>query len=437
MHQTLFHIPKEIAGIPLFGFGLLLWLWVLGSLIWLGWMVRRQGWNAESRSFIPLVLLVAAIVWFLLPSLCDAEGLPIRSYGTMVLLGVVVGLWLAVRRAKQIGLDPEYIFSLTFWMILPGIVGARFFYVWEYWENFLRPSRESPQFWPTLGAMLNVAGGGLVVYGALLGAMAGLIGFVWKYRPQLQQHGVSFLTLADLAAPSLMFGLALGRVGCFLNGCCYGGLCEAAWAVRFPQGSLPYESQVHRGQMYGFSLLEHPKKEPIIVSVRPDSPAAQTGLTAGDRIVKVDGVPVHSSGQAQQEIARAFYSQTPLRLETDSGKRVAIPPVAIADRSLPVHPAQLYAAVNALVIGLFLLAYSPFCRWPGQLFAAMLGVYAITRFLLEIIRTDEPGVWPLGLSISQNISLLILCGAAVFWVVQTRRYRQKNRLRSESSALAH
>ncbi|HOM18935.1 MAG TPA: prolipoprotein diacylglyceryl transferase, partial [Thermoguttaceae bacterium] len=222
MHQTLFHIPKEIAGIPLFGFGLLLGLWVLGSLIWLGWMVRRQGWNAESRSFIPLVLLVAAIVWFLLPALCDAEGLPIRSYGTMVLLGVVVGLWLAVRRAKQIGLDPEYIFSLTFWMILPGIVGARFFYVWEYWENFLRPSRESPQFWPTLGAMLNVAGGGLVVYGALLGAMAGLIGFVWKYRPQLQQHGVSFLTLADLAAPSLMFGLALGRVGCFLNGCCYG-----------------------------------------------------------------------------------------------------------------------------------------------------------------------------------------------------------------------
>jgi len=434
MHQTLLHIPKEIAGIPLFGLGLLLALWVGGSLLWLLWLVCRQGWNAETRSLIPLVVLVAAILGFLLPVLCDEQGLPIRSYGTMVLLGVLVGLVLAVRRAKQIALDPEYIFSLTFWMILPGIVGARFFYVWEYWEYFLRPSRESPQFWPTLGAMLNVAGGGLVVYGALIGAMVGLVGFAGKYRTLLQKQGVSLLTLADLIAPSLMFGLALGRVGCFLNGCCYGGLCEAAWAVRFPQGSLPYESQVHRGQMYGFSLLEHPKKEPIVLSVRPDSPAHQAGLVAGDRLVEVNDKSVYTSGQAQQEIARALYTQTPLRLETDSGKQIVIPPVSIPDRSLPVHPAQLYASVNALVIGLFLLACSPFCRWPGQLFALMLTLYAVTRFLLEIIRTDEPGLGPLDLSISQYISMLILIGVGIFWFIQTRRLPQKSSLRSESSS---
>lgn len=437
MHQTLLHIPKEVAGMPLFGFGLLLWLWAAGSAAWLVWMARRQGWNAETRSFIPLLLLVAAIFWFLLPALCDAQGLPIRSYGTMVLLGVVVGLSLAVHRAKRVGLDPEYIFNLTFWMILPGIVGARFFYVWEYWENFLRPSRESPEFWPTVGAMFNVAQGGLVVYGALLGAMVGLVGYAWKYRPLLEKQGVSLLNLADLVAPSLMFGLALGRVGCFLNGCCYGGPCDLAWAVRFPQGSLPYESQVHRGQMYGFSLMEHPKREPVVVSVRPDSPAHQAGLSPGDQLAEVNGAPVHSSGQAQAEIAAAFYSQTSVRLQTTSGKQIVLPPASILPRSLPVHPAQLYAALNALVIGLFLLACSPFCRWPGQLFATMLGVYAVARFLLEIIRTDEPGVWPLGLSISQNISLLILLGTAVFWFVQTRRYRRKSSLRSESFSLAN
>ena len=434
MHPTLVHIPKEIAGIPLFGLGLLLWLWLVGAGGWFVWLVRRQGWTPETRSFIPLLVLVAAIVGLLLPALCDAEGLPIRSYGTMVLLGVVVGLAVAVRRARQIGLDSEYIFSLAFWIIFCGIVGARSFYVVEYWENFLRPSPQAPQFWPTLGAVLNVAQGGLVVYGALLGAVVGMAGFWWKYRRMLQKHGVGLLVLADLVAPSLMLGLALGRVGCFLNGCCYGGPCEAAWAVRFPQGSLPYESQVHRGQMYGFSLLEHPKKEPIVVSVRTDWPAHQAGLAAGDRLVKVNGIPVHTSGQAQQEIARAFYTQTPLRLETDSGKQIAIPPVSIPDRSLPVHPAQLYASVNALIIGLFLLACSPYCRWPGQLFALMLTLYAVTRFLLEIIRTDEPGLGPLDLSISQYISILILIGVGIFWFIQTRHLPQKSSLRSESSS---
>ncbi len=437
MHPTLLHIPKEVAGIPLFGFGLLLWLWLIGAGGWLVRLVRRQGWTSETRSFIPLLVLVAAILGLLIPAISDAEGLPIRSYGTMVLLGVVVGLAIAVRRAKNIGLDAEYIFSLSFWMILPGIVGARSFYVWEYWENFLRPSRESPQFWPTLGAMLNVAQGGLVVYGALLGAMVGLAGFWWKYRPMFQNNGVSLLGLGDLVAPSLMFGLALGRVGCFLNGCCFGGLCDLPWAVRFPQGSLPYESQVHRGLMYGFSLIEHPKKEPLVISVRPDSPAQKAGLVPGDRLLQVNGQPVDSSGQAQAEIAAAFYRQTPLRLQTTSGKKITLPLAPIRQRSLPVHPAQLYASLNALVIGLFLLAYSPFCRWPGQLFASMLALYAVTRFLLEIIRTDEPGVWPLGLSISQNISIVILLAVAVFWFVQTRRYRPANSLRLESSTPAN
>ncbi|MCS7306059.1 MAG: prolipoprotein diacylglyceryl transferase [Thermoguttaceae bacterium] len=423
MHPTLLHIPKEIGGIPLFGFGLLFWVWVLGAGGWLSWLVWHQGWTQETRSFILLLVLVGAILVLLLPAICDQQGLPIRSYGTMVLFGVVVGLAVAVRRAKQIGLDAEYIFSLTFWIILCGIVGARLFYVGEYWEHFLRPSRESPEFWPTLGAIVNVAQGGLVVYGALLGAMVGLAGFWWKYRTVLQKNDVSLLGLADLVAPSLMFGLALGRVGCFLNGCCYGGLCDLPWAVRFPQGSLPYESQVHRGHMHGFSLIEHPKKPPIVIAVQQDGPAHQAGLSPGDQLAKVNSIPVQTSSQAQLEIAKAFYGQTPLRVETISGKQITIPSAPIPDQSLPVHPAQLYAAVNALMIGLFLLGYSPFCRWPGQLFAAMLGLYAVTRFLLEIIRTDEPGVWPLGLSISQNISVVLLIGVVIFWLVQARRYR--------------
>lgn len=414
MHQTLVHIPKEVAGVPVFGFGLLLGVWVLVSVVWVVWLVRRQGWNAETRSFLPLLVVVAAILWFLLPLLCDEQGLPIRSYGVMVLLGVVVGLAAAMYQGRRVGLDAEYIFSLVFWIILPGIVGARLFYVLEYWESFFRPNRESPEFWPTLWAMLNVAQGGLVVYGSLVGAVVGLVGFSWKYR-------LPMLPLADLVAPSLMLGLAVGRIGCFLNGCCYGGLCDLPWAVQFPRGSLPYESQVHRGQMYGFSLIEHPKKEPIILFVQPNSPAQKAGLLPGQRIEQVNGIAVHTSGEAQARIAEAFYSQVPLRLQTTSNQSYTIEAVPVPSRSLPVHPAQLYASLNAFVIGLFLLAYSPYCRWAGQLFATMLGLYAATRFLLEIVRTDEPGVWPFGLSISQNISLLILLGVGIFWWVQSRR----------------
>jgi prolipoprotein diacylglyceryltransferase len=64
----------------------------------------------------------------------------------------------------------------------------------------------------------------------------------------------------------------------------------------------------------------------------------------------------------------------------------------------------------------------------------MLTLYAVTRFLLEIIRTDEPGLGPLDLSISQYISMLILIGVGIFWFIQTRRLPQKSSLRSESSS---
>ena len=101
----------------------------------------------------------------------------------------------------------------------------------------------------TLGAILNVTQGGLVVYGSLIGA---LLGGLWFLR----RHALPTLAVADLMAPSLVLGLALGRIGCLLNGCCYGGLCDAPWGLTFPAESEPYKHQQSLGQLHGFQIAE-------------------------------------------------------------------------------------------------------------------------------------------------------------------------------------
>ncbi len=268
MWQTLFHIPLEIAGLPVFGLGLLLGLWAVFSVGLLAWLAWRQGFNADTWSYVPILLIVAAVIAWLLPALCDEHGFPIHGYGIMMLLAVVAATALAVWRAKRLGLDPDLIYSLALWMIVPGFVAARAFYVIEYW---------STQYWPVyverggialLGAALNIAQGGLVVYGGFIAGVCGLLVFAYKYK-------LPALALADLMTPSMLLGLAFGRLGCLMNGCCYGGVCNLPWAITFPPQSFAYLSQVERGQMYGFRLSGDPNAAPILLAVDADSPAGR------------------------------------------------------------------------------------------------------------------------------------------------------------------
>ena len=269
MCQTLFYIPAE-----LFGFGPLLAVWAVAGVILLVWLVRRQGFNADTWSYLPILLLMGAIIAWVLPALCErGQGLPVRGYGVMIMLAVIAAVSLAAWRGKRRGLDPDLIFSLAFWMLVPGIVGARAFYVIEYWPDYWHWYTDpAGGLGPFLGEVINVAKGGLVVYGAFLGGVAGLLVFVRRGRLPL-------LALADLIAPSLALGLAIGRIGCLMNGCCYGGVCDYPWAVTFPAGKAPeytppYRAQVGRGQMYGFTLSGNPTAEPRVLSIRPGSPAS-------------------------------------------------------------------------------------------------------------------------------------------------------------------
>ena len=110
-----------------------------------------------------------------------------------------------------------------------------------------------------------------------------------------------------------------------------------------------------------------------------------------------------------------------LHIERQGQPAVTVPAIAPPSRTLPVHPTQIYSMIDALLLCLLLLAYDPFRRRDGELFALMLTVYPVTRFLIESLRTDESAVFGTGLSIAQNISLLLLVLALGLWIYISRR----------------
>ncbi|MCH5374874.1 MAG: prolipoprotein diacylglyceryl transferase, partial [Planctomycetes bacterium] len=317
------------------------------------------------------------------------------------------GVALAAWEGRRGGLDPEAVYSFAFYLFIGGIVGARSFYIIEYWSQFQRPTLMA-----TLGAMLNVTQGGLVVYGSLIGASAmGL----WYLRRQR----LPILAMADLAAPSLMLGLALGRIGCLLNGCCHGGICgDGDFGITFPRGTPPYNQQSELGELHGFRIGTTDDGDSAIIDrVEPDGPAAGSGLSVGARIRSINGVTIDSYNEALSILAT---TPAELFIETDTGT-AHIRLSEVPARSRPVHPTQIYSSINAGLLFLLLWSYYPSRRRDGEVFALLLSLYPIARILLEIIRTDEPGQLGTSLTISQIVSLGLLVIGFALWGFILRR----------------
>jgi len=326
MCSTLFRVPLQVAigpwVVPLFGWGILLAAWAILGGTALVRAMRRQGLAAALGSLGPSLALVGAVILWVAPAIAEEGGVPVRGYGAMLLAAAAAGTWLSVQRGRAAGFDADTILGLGLWIFLAGLVGARLFFVIEYHDEFFRPGEPLAE---SLARVAFVPNGGLVVFGAL--PTAGLA--AWWYA---RQHGLPLLRLADVIAPGLLVGLAIGRVGCFLNGCCYGGPTDLPWGVSFPPGSAP-------------------------AAVFPAA----------------------------------------------SGSSVAL------------HPAQLYAAFDALLLALLALAFTPYARRPGAVFALVLTLHPLSRILLEIIRMDEPPALGTPLSISQLVSLVLLGLAAALW----------------------
>jgi phosphatidylglycerol:prolipoprotein diacylglycerol transferase len=420
VRSTLFHIPAQFAGVPIFGFGWLLLVWALICIAFSVWLLRRPDGRREIVGYIPFFFIVAAVFAFLLPNIVEYApsgkpiGLPIRGYGVMLMLATVSGVALAAYRAWQVGIDPEVIYSLAFVMFIGGILGARLFYILEYWNQFVIFTPRQAIDWPaTFWAIVNVTKGGLVVYGSfLLGVPAG----IWFCR----SRDLPVLAIGDIIAPSLLVGLALGRIGCFLNGCCFGGICLTAdYAVTFPADSPPYIQQEEYGWDSGLWLTE--KNGHVLVAyVDPQGPAKLAGLKPGDEVTAVNGAKVNSLSEARQ---RLLEGKTSYEVETADGRVLRWLSAKGPPRSVPVHPTQLYAAIDAGLLALVLWFFFPYRRHDGEVFALLVTVHPISRFLLEMIRSDEPGQFGTGWTISQWISLGLVAAGIGMWIYIEQRPR--------------
>jgi phosphatidylglycerol:prolipoprotein diacylglycerol transferase len=411
MQRTLFLIPHEFAGIPVLGVGWLLMVVVAALAIRL-LLGRRRGVPAGQIVGSEGVMwgaLAAAIV-FVLPVVelqnLDGEpvGMAIRGYGVMLLGGVVAAVALAAYRARRSGIDPELIYTMAPWVFFGGIIGARLFFVIQYFDEFRGAS-----LLETAGNMLRFTEGGLVVYGSFIGGFAAFAFFTLRHRLPL-------LKLGDVIVPCIFLGIFFGRIGCLMNGCCYGGRCEEGWlAIQFPPTSAVYQEQLRSGELLGFRYDPDSFR---IESVRQDSLADQRGIAVDSKLDEIadDLAPlaVASREIPGEDVRRGI-------VVTVDGTRHGWKPDQLPPRALPVYAAQLLSSGSSLVLCLFLCTVSRFGFRDGSVMIGGFASYAVVRFVLEWVRVDELGQFGTSLSISQWVSLIVFSASllGLWWVYRT------------------
>jgi phosphatidylglycerol:prolipoprotein diacylglycerol transferase len=268
----------------------------------------------------------------------------IASYSTFLLLAFLSGYLLARRHSSRIGIQGRHIDNQCLIIVVVSLVGARVF-SWL----FYFPSGFS------LWEALLMPGGGLVFYGGLAFGIASVIVYSWVARLPLKD-------LSDLWSAPAALGLAVGRVGCFLAGCCWGDLCVP------PEQMQPVSDSVTRWQIYSVPQL----------STRHFPLAVQFPASTG----------AHEQHQ----------------------KLGLIDPRAAA--SLPVHPVQLYEAMAVFALSIALHRCFLRRRTRGSVFARLAIGYGVIRFFVEFLRADNPPIYA-GLTLSQVISLSFIAGGTL------------------------
>jgi len=314
-------------------------------------------------------------------------GLHINSYGLMMVVGFIAAVSVIRHLSREITPDPQLITNAALYSLIAGVVGARLFYVVHHFGNMEGGILSFFAIWR----------GGLELYGAVLFAVP-VIFFYLLYHKLPARHYL------DILAIGLMLALALGRIGCFMRGCCFGKPTALPWAVCFPYGSDAYYSQIY----------PNPQR---------NRPEPQLKL------------PDEFFG-SYTDNGKNLYGLKPYEDLTEQQKDM----VKNGEyRCLPVHPTQLYSSVNAAVLCLILYLFwrrsqhaekpkivnKLFAR-PGSTFALMFIVYGITRFFIEFLRDDNPFEID-SLTVSQIISASSIIFGAILMAIFNRMKLEKRR----------
>lgn len=314
------------------------------------------------------------------PELIRIGELSLPSYYTMITVGFLLLMYLSWRESKRVGIDPDDTLDLGLYMLLFGLIGARLLHVvadgyfWDYVHLCTDPLRVEVQSFihvkcvadadcvaQDAGALCNPATGrchpardclaalkfwhgGLAFFGGLLLATAAALVIIRRRRMPLRK-------VLDMGAWAVPLGLASGRVGCFLSGCCFGQVTEGPLGVRFP----------------GY-----------VAALGPDAtcPPRYDLVTTG----------LLDSGGGQQVCA---FGRPAFMDHVEHGL------LGIGSRfSLPVHPTQLYEAGTAALIFAWVYFWRRRrLRYAGQAFWEFCVLYGVGRFAIEMVRADERGLW--------------------------------------------
>lgn len=311
-------------------------------------------------------------------------NLTIKGYGLMMVLGFLSAVWLIRKLSKKITPDSQMITNAALYSLIAGVSGARLFYVIHYHKEFFGSAGNFVK-------IFFIWDGGLELLGGVILAIIVIYSYLRYHKLPIRQY-------LDILAIALLLALSIGRIGCFLSGCCFGKPCDVPWAVQFPYGSNAYISQVtadpERGRDKPYIELSED-----FFGYSDEHGNYYNGLKPYELLTPEQQAVVGKGGNRQ---------------------------------CLPVHPTQLYSSFCAAINCLLLLLFWNRSRNPknkgklfaneGSTFSLMFILYGITRFIIEIFRDDNPfeyGWWTLyrGGTISQNLCIYIFIIGIVFMLL--------------------
>lgn len=190
------------------------------------------------------------------PTVFSCGPLAVRSYGFMLAVGFLFGIVFAAWRARRMGENPDHIYNLSVWLVISSLFGARLYYIIPHYEEFRAEGDHSliariaielrNMFWP-VGSDGVVGISGLTLYGGVILATV-VAGFY------LARHRLSVPLYMDILAPSLGLGEFFTRIGCFLNGCCFGHPTDSWIGIVFSEESAAGfyypDTPLHPAQLY-------------------------------------------------------------------------------------------------------------------------------------------------------------------------------------------